>query len=150
MVLDLNLTEEDALEKVGEINRKNSFVIAGNSRDPTFFYMSLDALVARFIPRDFADLHEQHVRKPRDVAIENAGQHGGASVSVFEAYSPTALFVVVADNGKGFDAAEAVKKFYDGRRYYHVGGDGFKIMHESKARVGFNEKGNKTLILYEI
>lgn len=84
-------------------------------------------------------------------AIENSFNHGGNRVAVHLEYTPDKILCTVEDDGDGFDVKETVRKFLTGgEKYWAFGGSGFICFYDSKATIGFNDKGNKTIIFYEV
>ncbi len=83
-------------------------------------------------------------------AIVNVNTHGGSSIDISLRYSDFDIFVTVSDDDDGFDVKETIRKFKNSERYYNLYGQGFISMNESSARIGLNEKGNKTFIAYQI
>ncbi len=82
-------------------------------------------------------------------AIENVNCHGGDTIDISLKYSDSEILVTIADNGNGFDVKGTLEKFFASQRHYKLSGFGIQGMHESPARVWFNETGNKTFVMYE-
>ena len=151
MSLDLKLTEEEAERYLGDYSE------VGLSRKTKPHGYPNPVLTTKF-NNDW--MHEAEslsdlvfgmylfVKPVVDFAAENADVHGGDRVKMSLKYSDKGVLVCVKHNGEGFDARKVVGSFSRGKEYYLKSGKGFKGMDESQARVGFNQRGNVTIVFY--
>lgn len=87
-------------------------------------------------------------------ALSNAFCHGnrkdaalGIEVGVFLASQ--GILLRIKDHGNGFDVKKTVNDFSSGNHYYHLAGNGLRLMmHSQKFGVFFNERGTAFHLLY--
>lgn len=141
MTLDLKLTEAEAEAQIGDYE-KIEIKAAPNE-------YNVDRQLEKQIPSTKVLRMYLEIAEALALAVENGFDHGRGNIELVLKYSDSAILATVEDSGPGFNVEERVELFFNGQTYYKHLGRGFRIMHECPAMVGFNPKGNKTLILYQ-
>lgn len=87
-------------------------------------------------------------------AMSNAYLHGNKKnrdrkIEVRLAISNTGFGFSIKDEGSGFDFDEVMNQFSKGKPFFHVAGNGFKILNESEhIHSGFTEGGSRLNLVY--